>query len=213
MRVVSLNVGGPREVEWRGDLVLTSIFKSAVDGRRRVSALNVDGDQQSDLTVHGGVEKAVYAYPSEHYAYWRGALPDADLPWGAFGENLTLEGLLETDVRIGDRYRIGTVELAVSQPRVPCFKLGIRFGRADMVKRFLHSGRSGFYFAVTQPGELGAGDAVERLARGDAALTVAAIAGLYAGTIDDPALMRRASQSAALPEGWREGFRQRLAAG
>lgn len=213
MRVISLNVGGPREVEWRGDVVLTSIFKSAVNGRRPVSAVNVDGDQQSDLTVHGGVEKAVYAYPSEHYAYWRGELPEAELPWGAFGENLTVEGLLENDVRIGDRYRIGTVEVVVSQPRVPCFKLDIRFGRADMVKRFLHSGRSGFYFAVATPGELGAGDAIEPLARGDAALTVAVIAGLYAGAIDDPALMRRASQSAALPEGWREGFRRRLAAG
>ena len=146
MRVVSLNVGLPREMEWHGRTVRTSIFKTPADRRLRVTTLNLEGDQQSDLSVHGGVAKAVYAYPSEHYEYWRRELPQADLPWGVFGENLTTEGLLEEDVRIGDRLRVGSAEFVVTQPRMPCFKLGIRFGRPDIVKRFLHSGRTGFYW-------------------------------------------------------------------
>ena len=172
MNVVSLSVGGPREVEWRGRTVRTSIFKTPVDRRLRVSTLNIEGDEQSDLTVHGGVKKAVYAYPSEHYAYWRGELPGTDLPWGSFGENLTTEGLLE-DVRIGDRFRIGSAEFVVTQPRMPCYKLGIRFGRPDLLKRFLQSGRTGFYFSVSREGEVGAGDPIERIAQGDENLTVA----------------------------------------
>ncbi len=148
MRVVSLNVGLPREIEWRGQSVRTSIFKTPIDRRLRVTTLNLEGDEQSDLSVHGGVDKAVYAYPFEHYGFWRRELPEVDFPWGAFGENLTIEGLLEEDVRIGDLLRVGSAEFVVTQPRMPCFKLGIRFGRPDMVKRFLRSGRTGFYFAV-----------------------------------------------------------------
>ncbi|HET9830497.1 MAG TPA: MOSC domain-containing protein, partial [Vicinamibacterales bacterium] len=158
MNVVSVNTGGPRDVHVNGETVRTSIWKSPREGRIRVVGFNLEGDEQSDRSVHGGQYKSVYVYPSEHYAYWRTQLPDADLPWGVFGENLTTEGLLETDVCIGDRFRIGSAEFQVTQPRQPCFKLGIRFAREDMLKRFVASGRSGFYLAVVQEGDLGRGD-------------------------------------------------------
>jgi MOSC domain-containing protein YiiM len=209
MRVVSLSVGRPREVEWDGDTVLTSIFKAPVDRRLRVTALNFEGDEQSDLTVHGGPEKAVYAYPSEHYEYWRRELPGADLPWAVFGENLTTEGLLE-DVRIGDRFRIGSAEFVVTQPRLPCYKLGIRFGRMDMLKRFLQSGRTGFYFSVAVEGEVGPGDAIEPVARSEEGLTVADVVNLYTVDAKNQELLRRATQSPSLPESWKDYFRKRL---
>lgn len=160
-RLISIQVGLPREVESDRKTVRTSIWKSPVAGTVRVGRLNLEGDEQSDLSVHGGPDKAVYAYPSEHYAFWRGELPDMELAWGAFGENLTIAGVLEAEVQIGDRFRIGTAAFRVTRPRLPCFKLGIRFGRADMVKRFLHSGRTGWYFAVENEGEITAGDAIE----------------------------------------------------
>lgn len=209
-KVVSVNVGMPREVEWRGKRVRTSIFKSPVDRRVRMTELNLDGDAQADLTVHGGVDKAVYVYPSEHYAFWHRELPGVALPWGTFGENLTIEGLLEPDVRIGDRLRIGSAEFAVTQPRLPCFKLGIRFGRPDMVKRFLQSRRSGFYLAVRRVGEVGAGDAIELVGRDAGGVTVTDIVDLYTGDAGDPALLRRAAENAALPASWRDYFRERL---
>jgi MOSC domain-containing protein YiiM len=164
MRLVSINVGRPRVVEWRGDMVTTAIFKVPVSGTVTVKALNIDGDGQADLTVHGGERKAVYVYPSEHYAYWRTELPDADLPHGAFGENLTTDGLLEADVGPGDVLDIGTATFAVTVPRMPCYKLGLRFGRLDMVKRFWRSRRSGFYLSVLREGAIAAGDPI-RLTR------------------------------------------------
>jgi MOSC domain-containing protein YiiM len=173
MQVISINVGLPREVEWRDGIIRTSIFKQPVTGRVHVDRLNIEGDRQSDLTVHGGVDKAVYVYPSEHYDFWRKELPDFDLPWGAFGENLTTTGLTEDAVRIGDRLGIGSAELVVTQPRMPCFKLTIRFGRADMIKRFYRSGRSGFYLAVAKEGEIGAGDEISLLNRDAEAITIA----------------------------------------
>jgi MOSC domain-containing protein YiiM len=210
MRLLSINVGLPRDVDWRGKTVRTSIFKSPVLGRVRVTRLNVEGDQQSDLTVHGGTEKAVYAYPSEHYAFWREELPGIDLPWGAFGENFTTEGLLEGSVRIGDRLRVGSAEFVVTQPRMPCFKLGIRFGRPDMVKRFQRSGRSGFYLAVLQEGEVTAGESFELIAREEPSVTVAEVVNLYTADAANQDLLRRVSEVPALPEGWREYFRKRL---
>jgi MOSC domain-containing protein YiiM len=210
LRVVSVNVGLPREVDWHGRTVRTSIWKSPVAGPVRVSPLNLAGDQQSDLSVHGGTEKAVYAYPSEHYEHWRRELPGQDLPWGSFGENLTTEGLLEPDIRIGDRLRVGAAELVVTQPRMPCFKLGIRFGRDDMVKLFLRIGRSGFYLAVLQEGEVAAGDPIEITGRDGHGVTVAEIANLYARDKDNQDLLRRAVEVPALPESWREYFRERL---
>ena len=189
---------------------MTSIFKAPVSGLIRVNRLNLVGDQQSDLTVHGGVDKAVYVYPSEHYEYWREQLPDFPLPWGAFGENFTSEGLLEDAIRIGDRLRIGTAEFAVTQPRMPCFKLGIRFDRADIVKRFLQSGRSGFYLSVSQEGEVTAGDTVTFIARDEHAVSVADVVSLYTADGANQELLRRASNLPALPESWRDYFRQRL---
>ena len=173
MRVISVNVGRPREVEWHGRIVRTSIWKVPVEGRVRVGAENLDGDEQSDPSVHGGPAKSVYAYPTEHYAFWRAQLPDADLPWGAFGENLSIEGILETDVKIGDRLRMGSAEFVVTQPRLPCFKLGIRFGSDRMIKRFMDSRRTGFYFGVLREGDVAAGDAIEFRERAVDAPTIA----------------------------------------
>ena len=203
-------MGGPRQVQWRREVVTTSIFKEPVTGRVRVDRLNLAGDQQSDLTVHGGPDKAVYVYPSEHYPYWREQLPDFPLPWGAFGENFTSDGLLENEIRIGDRLRIGSAEFVVTQPRMPCFKLGIRFNRPDMVKRFLESGRSGFYLKVVAEGEVGAGDPIALVARDDQSVSVADIFRLNTAPEPDEDLLRRAIEVPALPRGWRERFRKRL---
>ncbi len=210
MRVLALSVGPPREVEWDGNVVLTSIYKTPVDGRRRVTTLNFEGDKQSDLTVHGGVEKAVYAYPAEHYEYWRGEVPGREFPWAFFGENLTTEGLLEGEVWIGDRFRVGSAEFMVTQPRFPCFKLGIRFGAMEFVKRFLKSGRTGFYFSVTQEGEVAAGDGIERIARGEEELTVTDIVNLYTVDKNNQELLVRAVRSTTLSAGWRDHFRKQL---
>jgi MOSC domain-containing protein YiiM len=177
----------------------------------RVRKLNLDGDEQSDLRVHGGVNKAVYVYPSEHYAFWRNELSDIELNWGAFGENFTTEGALDDKaVHIGDRFRIGSAEFVVTQPRMPCFKLGIRFGRADIVKRFLQSGRNGFYLAVTDEGEVAAGDAIDLLAYDENGVTVADIVDLYVADAANEDLLHRVSELASLPESWRAYFRKRL---
>jgi len=207
--LISVNTGKPRNVDNGGKAVRTSIWKTPREGRVAVRTLNVDGDEQSDLTVHGGTYKAVYCYPSEHYAYWRGELPDADLPWGAFGENLTLEGLLETEVCIGDRFRIGTAEFQVTQPRQPCFKLQIRHRRDDLIKRFVDASRPGFYVAVTQEGTIGKGDAVQYLEHASPGMSVREIFMLHyddRGKHDD---LRRAAALTALSPGWREHFQKR----
>ncbi len=167
MKLVSVNVGRPRRVDWEERKVRSGIWKASVAGPVRVTRLNLEGDKQSDLRFHGGVEKAVYAYPSEYYAHWTRELPEMDFPWGAFGENLTTEGLLEEDVRVGDRFLIGSAEFAVTVPRMPCYKLGVRFDREDMVKRFFDHGGTGYYLAVLREGEVTAGDAIVRVGRGD----------------------------------------------
>ena len=210
MKLISVNVGLPREVAWNGGSVPTGIFKRPVRGPIRVERLNLVGDKQADLSVHGGPYKAVYAYPAEHYVYWRKELGGDDLPWGMFGENLTTEGLDESAVHIGDRFRVGTAELSVTQPRVPCYKLGIRFGTPLMVKRFLNSRRTGFYFSVAQEGELDSGDAIELLARDTNSLTVADIFRLYAFDTDDREKLQRAAELPALPDSWRGYFLQQL---
>ena len=203
-------MGLPREVQWRGKTVTTSIFKTAISGRVRVGRLNVTGDQQSDLTVHGGPEKAVYVYPSEHYAFWRAELPGVALSWGAFGENFTTEGLLEGANRIGDRLQIGSAEFPVTQPRMPCFKLAIRFDRADMVKRFLSRRPTGFYLSVSQEGEVSTGDPVKVIGYDGADVTVADIVALYAADGANQDLLRRVSQLPGLPESWRDYLGKRL---
>jgi MOSC domain-containing protein YiiM len=177
----------------------------------RVTKQNVAGDRQADPSVHGAPDMTVYAYPSEHYAFWRDQLPGMDLPWGVFGENLSVQGLLEDGVRIGDRLRIGSTELVVTQPRLPCFKLGIRFGRKDIVKRFQQSGRTGFYLSVLQEGEVSAGDTIQHLKTSDESLTVSDIVSLVDDKEPDPALLRRAAELSALPASWREHFQKQLA--
>lgn len=195
---------------WKGEPVSTGIFKEPVEGSVMLRTLNLDGDRQADLTVHGGVNKAVYAYPAEHYEFWRQELPEMQLPFGMFGENFTTEGLLEAEVNIGDRFRVGHAELMVTQPRMPCYKLGIKFGRTDMLRRFLASGRTGFYFSVLREGEVAAGDAIVPLGQDRHKVKVADITRLYARDRDDAETMRRAIEVEALPDGWRDYFLERL---
>ena len=210
MNLITVNVGLPREITVGGKTVRTSIWKHPVQGRVHVSTLNLHGDQQSDLSVHGGVDKAVYLYPSEHYSYWRTQLPNVELPWGAFGENFTSEGILEDQTKIGDRIRVGSAEFMVTQPRMPCFKLGIRFDRRDMVKRFLASKRSGFYLAVIREGEVENGDAIEFTEKQEAGVTITDIVNLYSIDTRNQELLRRATEVPALPQSWKDYFRKRL---
>ncbi len=213
MKLVSVNIGLPREVSWRGMSVITGIFKEPVQGRVALRKLNLDGDRQADLTVHGGEYKAVYCYPLEHYDYWKKELPGWELPMGSFGENFTVHGLLEGSVHLGDRFSVGSAEVVVTQPRLPCYKLGVRFRSDDMVKRFLASGRMGFYLAVTREGQVGAGDEIKVVARDPTGVPVTEITRLYIAKRygdDELASVRRALQVAALPESWKEYFRERL---
>jgi MOSC domain-containing protein YiiM len=211
-RVVSVNVAVPRTVRWKGRNVTTGIFKKPVAGRIAVRRLNLDGDGQGDLSVHGGPEKAVYAYPLEHYDYWQEQLEE-ELPFGSFGENITVGGLpLEDGIALGDRFRVGTAELVVTQPRLPCYKLGLRFGREDMAKRFLAAGRTGYYLAVTAEGLVGAGDSVEVLARDSARVAVSEITRLFARDRNDLEAIARLVALDALPDDWRSYFEEELAA-
>lgn len=210
LKIVSVNVGQPREVEWKGGTLTTAIYKEPVVGPVAVGQLNLAGDAQADLSVHGGPTKAVYGYPSEHYAFWREELPDVDLPWGMFGENITTAGLTEDEMQIGDQFRVGTVDLVATEPRMPCSKLSARFDRSDMVKRFLRSERTGFYFAVAREGHFEAGDSVQVLARAEHGVTMADITRLYSTQRDNVPLLRRAIAVEALDESWRGYFRHRL---
>lgn len=213
MKLVSVNTGLPREVMWHGRPVTAGIFKEAVKGRVALRKLDLDGDRQADLTVHGGENKAVYCYPLAHYDYWKQELPGRDLPMAVFGENSTTDGLLEDSVHLGDRFSVGSAEMVVTQPRLPCYKLGIRFQADDMVKRFLASGRTGFYFAVTREGEVGAGDEIKPIARDPSAVPVSEITRMYITKRygdDDISSLRRALRVAALPESWKRYFRERL---
>ena len=206
MRIISLNVGLPRLVLRDGEPVSTGIFKEPIDGRVMMRTLNLDGDRQADLSVHGGPSKAVYVYPAEHYDFWQGEFPAMDLPWGMFGENFTTTGFLETEINIGDQFRIGTSEVMVTQPRLPCYKLALKFGRPDIIKRFLQSERTGFYLAVLKEGEVGAGDEFEPLARDAHDVRVSDITRLYTREKHNTELLRRVIRVEALPENWRDLF-------
>lgn len=210
MQLISVNVGLPRTVMQNGEPVATGIFKEPVAGRVMLRTLNLDGDRQADLSVHGGASKAVYAYPSEHYDFWRRELPEMELAWGTFGENFTTAGLFESELSIGDNFRIGAAVVRVTQPRMPCYKLGIKFGRPDIVKRFLASARTGFYFAVLEEGEVGAGDAIERMEKSRDDIKVSDITRLYTSEKHNAALLRRAIAAEMLPESWRGYFRQQI---
>lgn len=210
VRLISINVGLPRVVTVNGDPVSTGIFKEPVAGRVMLRILNLDGDRQADLSVHGGPSKAVYAYPSEHYDFWKRELPGLKLPWGMFGENFTSAGLFESELNIGDRFRVGSAVVMVTEPRMPCYKLGIKFGRSDILKKFLASERTGFYFAVLQEGEVGAGDPIELIEQTDYSVRVSDITRLYTREKRNLELLRRAVEVEALPESWKSYFRHRI---
>ena len=210
MTLVSVNVGLPRTVQWRDQPVTTGIFKSPVEGPVALRKHNLDGDQQADLSVHGGPTKAVYVYPIQHYTYWREELPDVDLGWGHFGENFTVDGMEEDSIYIGDEFSVGTARVVVTEPRMPCFKLSVRFGRADMPKRFLQSQRSGFYFGVVEEGEVQAGDALELLSKHPDGLAVADVTRLYTTERGNIALLKKAISVTALPDSWSGYFEHQL---
>jgi len=210
VKIISLNVALPRLVLRNSEPVSTGIFKEPVAGRVMMRTLNLDGDRQADLSVHGGPSKAVYVYPAEHYEFWKGEFPEMDLQWGMFGENFTTTGLLETETNIGDNFRIGAAEVMVTEPRMPCYKLALKFGRADIIKRFLQSERTGFYLAVLKEGEVGAGDEFEPLARDAHDVRVSDITRLYTREKHNVVLLRRAIEVEALPESWRGYFQDRL---
>jgi MOSC domain-containing protein YiiM len=213
MTVLSVNTGLPRDVTWHGRIVTTGIYKQPVKGRVALRKLNLDGDRQADLTVHGGEYKAVYCYSVAHYDYWRKELRGRSLPFAIFGENFTTDGMIESSVNLGDVFSIGSAEVVVTQPRLPCYKLGVRFESDDMVRRFLASGRTGFYFAVTREGEVGAGDAIKLIDRDPNAVPVSEITRLYIAkeyTDGDVTAVGRALRVAGLPESWKEYFRERL---
>jgi MOSC domain-containing protein YiiM len=213
MKLISVNVGLPREVIWHGVNVTTGIFKEPREGRVALRKLNLDGDRQADLTVHGGEFKAVYCYALAHYDYWKRELPGRELPIAIFGENFTTDGLLEDAVYVGDQFSIGSSAVVVTQPRLPCYKLAVRFQADDMVKRFLASGRTGFYLAVTREGEVGAGDEIKKISEEPNLVPISEITRLYIAKRygpDDVASVQRALQVAALPESWKDYFRERL---
>jgi MOSC domain-containing protein YiiM len=202
-KVISLNVGLPRTVNFLGQAVTTGIFKESVSGRIKLRRLNLNGDKQADLTVHGGPDKAVYAYPAEHYDYWKKRLPNMKLPWGMFGENLTTQGLFEDQVNIGDVFRVGSGELVATQPRMPCYKLGVKFGRMDIIRQFMESKLTGIYFRVLKEGDIGSGDEIKLISRDENNVTVKDIVQLVSSE-GDMATIRRAVHIKALPEAWRQ---------
>jgi len=210
MRLISLNVAFPRIVQWNGEPVTTGIFKEPVRGPVMLRTHNLDGDRQADLSVHGGVSKAVYVYPSEHYEYWKKELPEMNLPYGMFGENFTTEGLFEDAVNVGDRFSVGATELMVTEPRMPCYKLGIKFGRSDIIKRFLQSRRTGFYFAVLKEGRVKAGDQIESVSRDTNNISIADITRLYAFEKNDLETLRSAVKLEALSQSWRKYFQRQI---
>jgi MOSC domain-containing protein YiiM len=213
MKLISLNVGRPRDISYRGATINTGIFKQPVSGRVPLRSLNLEGDEQADLTVHGGPYKAVYGYPSEHYNFWRLELPEAELPWGAFGENFTTTGLHEEELHIGDRFQVGSAVVTIRQPRMPCYKLAAKFRRDDLIPLFLRSGRSGFYFSVEQEGEVGAEDSFQPLSREENGITIAEMNSLFVNEKYNRKLLQKAIGTPALPESWREYFLTRRQGG
>jgi MOSC domain-containing protein YiiM len=211
MKLISLNIGRPQIVMRNGEPVSTAIFKQPIEGRVALRTLNLDGDRQADLSVHGGPTKAVYVYPAEHYEYWRNELPEMDLPFGMFGENFTVTGVSESNLNIGDQFRVGSATVMVTEPRMPCYKLGIRFGRTDIIKRFLVSERTGFYLAVLEEGDVGVGDEIQLVTRNEPSVSVNDVTRLYSRDRNNVDLLRRAIAVEALPDGWRTYFQEQLA--
>jgi MOSC domain-containing protein YiiM len=209
-KILSVNVSYPKEVDFEGQKVITGIFKEPIEGRVKLKTLNLDGDKQADLTVHSGPDKAVYAYPIEHYEFWRKVYPNLEMPNGMFGENFTIEGLMEAEVNVGDVFKIGISKVVATQPRMPCYKLGFKFGRMDVLKKFLASGRSGIYFKVLEEGEVGAGDLIVKIKRDTNRVGISDLVRLYANDREDIKTMRRAVNVEALPEGWKDYFYEQI---
>jgi MOSC domain-containing protein YiiM len=209
-KILSVNVSYPKEVEFEGQKVTTGIFKEPIEGRVKLRTLNLDGDKQADLTVHGGPDKAVYAYPSEHYEFWHKVYPNMEMPNGMFGENFTTEGLMESEVNVGDVFSMGSAKVIATQPRMPCYKLGVKFGRMDVLKKFLASSRSGIYFKVLEEGEVGAGDLIVKIKNDTNRVGISDIVRLYASDREDIKTMRRAVKVEALPEGWKDYFYEQI---
>jgi MOSC domain-containing protein YiiM len=209
-KILSVNVSYPKEVDFEGQKITTGIFKEPIEDRVRLRALNLDGDKQADLTVHGGPDKAVYAYPIEHYGFWHKVYPNMEMPNGMFGENFTIEGLIESRVNVGDVFEIGSAKVIATQPRMPCYKLGVKFGRMDVLKKFLASGRSGIYFKVLEEGEVGAGDLIIQIKTDSNRVGISDIVRLYASDREDIKMMRRAVKVEALPEGWKDYFYEQI---
>jgi MOSC domain-containing protein YiiM len=209
-KILSVNVSYPKEVEFEGQKVTTGIFKEPIEGRVKLRTLNLDGDKQADLTVHGGPDKAVYTYPMEHYEFWRKAYPNIKMTNGMFGENFTTEGLMESEVNVGDVFRIGSSKVIATQPRMPCYKLGVKFGRMDVLKKFLASGRPGIYFKVLEEGEVEAGDLMVKIKNDTNRVGVSDIVRLYASDREDIKTMQRAVKVEALPEGWKDYFYEQI---
>jgi MOSC domain-containing protein YiiM len=209
-KLISINVSLPKEVDFEGQKVITGIFKEPIEGRIILRRLNLDGDKQADLTVHGGPDKAVYAYPIEHYEFWRKVYPDIKMPNGMFGENFTTEGLMEAEVNVGDIFRIGSAKVIATQPRMPCYKLGVKFGRMDVLKKFLASGRSGIYFKVLEEGEVGTGDPITQIKKDINRVGISDIVRLYASDRENIKLMRRAVKVESLPDGWKDYFFEQI---
>jgi MOSC domain-containing protein YiiM len=212
MKVLSVNVGFPRKVFFNGQTVTTGIFKNPVKGPIMLRKLNLDGDRQADLTVHGGVDKAVYSYPVEHYDYWHKQFPKLELICGMFGENFTTEGLIEDAVNIGDHFQIGSAKLVATQPRMPCYKLGVRFGTMEIIRMFLAGGRPGIYFKVLEEGEVQSNDKIKIIKKDKNNVTVKDIVSLYITRdyTENIKTMKRALKISALPEGWRYEFQQNI---
>lgn len=209
-KILSVNVSYPKEVDYEGQKVTTGFFKEPIEGRVKLGTLNLDGDKQADLTVHGGPDKAVYAYPIEHYEFWRKVYPNMEMPNGMFGENFTTKGLMEIDINVGDIFEIGSSKVIATQPRMPCYKLGVKFGRMDVLKKFLASGRSGIYFKVLEEGEVGAGDPIIQIKKDTNRVGISDIVRLYASDRQDIKMMRRTLKVEALPKGWKDYFYEQI---
>jgi len=197
-------------VNFQNELVTTGIFKEPVMGRVRLRKLNLDGDKQADLTVHGGADKAIYAYPQEHYNYWKKELPEMSLPWGMFGENFTTQGMFEETVNVGDQFQVGTARVVATQPRMPCYKLGVKFGRMDIIRKFLASGLTGIYFKVMKEGDLEQGDEIKLIKKDENNVTIKDIVRLYTVNKDDLQTVERAVKVKDLPNGWKFHFIEQL---
>jgi MOSC domain-containing protein YiiM/ferredoxin-NADP reductase len=209
-RLLSVNVGLPRDIEWRGRTVHTGIWKDPVAGRRRVGRLNVEGDGQGDLGGHGGEQRAVFVYQIESYRYWEQQLGRRDFVHGQFGENFTIEGLPDAEVCIGDRFRIGTCLLEATQPRTTCYRVGIRLDEPRMAALLTGSGRPGFYFRVLEEGEVGAGDSIEQVASGPESMTVTEVSALLYSSQHPREQLERVLKIPALSPGWRGSFQALL---